>query len=99
MLLAVVEDRFGLFLVHKIKGEMGGHVTDSKRQQQFRFKTVVHPLGIGVDDIIRQCRFRDPSRLTTRQLPPRNLRQTNGARWNRLASVISDARTSQSLGL
>jgi hypothetical protein len=34
MLLAVVENGFGFLLVHETKGEMGGHVTDSKRKQR-----------------------------------------------------------------
>ena len=79
MLLAEVENRFGSFLVHEIKGEMGGHVTDSKRQQRLRFKTVVHPLGVGVDDVVRQCRFRDPIRLSTQQLPAPELETDQGS--------------------
>ena len=48
---------------------MDGHVTDSKRQQRLRFKTVVHSIGIGVDDVVRQSRFCDPIRLPTQQFP------------------------------
>jgi hypothetical protein len=69
VLLAEVEDRLGSLLISQIKGEIGGHVTDSERQQWLCFKTVVHPIGIGVDDVVCQVRFRDPIHLSTNQLP------------------------------
>jgi hypothetical protein len=87
VLLAVVENGFGSFLVHEIEGEMGGHVTDSKRQQRFRFKTVVHPLGIGVDDVVRQRRFRDPIRLSTQQLPAPELETDEGSHVEQVGIV------------
>ena len=37
---------------------------------------MVHPIGIGVDDVVRQCRFRDSIRLSTHQLPTPEL-ETN----------------------
>ena len=58
---------------------MGRHATDSKRQQRLRFKTVVHPLGIGVDDVVRQRRFRDSIRLSTQQLPAPELETDEGS--------------------
>ena len=58
---------------------MSGHVTDSKRQQRLRFKTVVHPLGVKVDDVARQCRFRDPIRLSTHQLLAPELETDQGS--------------------
>ena len=87
MLLAVIEDRFGFLLVHQIESEMGGNVTKSKRQQRLRFKTVVHSLGIGVDDVVRQCRLRDPIRLTTHQLPPPELETDQGSQMEQVGVV------------
>src|SRR5208337_3006780 len=42
-------------------------------------KTVVHPIGIGVDDVVRQCCFRDSIRLSTQQLPAPELETNQGS--------------------
>ena len=40
---------------------------------------MVHPIGIGVDDVVRQRRFRDSIRLSTQQLPAPELETDEGS--------------------
>ncbi len=40
---------------------------------------MVHSLGIGVDDVVRQRRFRDSIRLSTQQLPAPVLETNQGS--------------------
>jgi hypothetical protein len=48
---------------------------------------VVHPLGIGVDDVVRQRRFRDPIRLSTQQLPAPELETDEGSHVEQVGIV------------
>ena len=40
---------------------------------------MVHPIGIGIDYVVRQCRFRDPIRLSTHQLLAPELETDQGS--------------------
>ena len=84
----MVEDGFGLLLVHQTKGEMGGHVAHGERQERLLSHAMIDAVLVGVHDVVRQGSLRDPIRLPARQLPAPELEADQGARWNRLASEI-----------
>src|SRR4051812_11257951 len=73
MLLAVIEDGFGLLFVYEAESEMGRHVTEGKRQHRLRFHAVIHAVRIGVRHEVRQRRFRYPIRLTPLRSPSSEL--------------------------
>src|ERR1700739_417334 len=68
MVLAISQDRFGLFLIDQIKSKVGGNVTKREGHHWMMLQAVVDSVRIGVRNVVRQGNLDDAIRFSSFQL-------------------------------